>query len=146
MVADLKFQMTPVTIVLIVMLTLIVIFGLTAILVYCVLRMKRIRSQTEFNQTMRKSNIYDDYDIQGLEGKTIDETYEAVDDNRYADDRQFQRTVGAGYTTMMENVGTGFRYYGYDKNVYDDCQQHYRTADQSRPSDADDSYVVMKVH
>ena len=95
-----------------------------------------MRSNDVNREGIRQSNIYDDYDFVGEEGKTYDENYETVDD----DGRYQKRIVPPAYTVMTAGP---YKYNYTDKNVYDDCAG-YELQQTSHPIPSDDSYVVMK--
>ncbi|CAG2121436.1 unnamed protein product, partial [Medioppia subpectinata] len=119
-----------------------------AILVFCVLRMKRMQRNKLQANGMRESNVYDDYDIHGvgLYGKNMDEMYETVDEtteDRYADNRHMQRAAAVAAPVYTDMSSGPYKVNYNDKNVYDDCIDYDRH--QPNASDLDDSYVVMKV-
>ncbi|XP_054165096.1 uncharacterized protein LOC128962718 [Oppia nitens] len=146
-----KLNLTTISI--IIMLTLIVTFSLSALLVYCVLRAKRMQRNGINGKGLRESNIYDNYETQGLGSygmcKDTDEMYEMVDEERYADNRQFKRqstTQQPFYTPM---TGGPYKTNYNDKNIYDDCVDDYGQQNQSQssaPIQYEDSYVVMKMY
>ncbi|CAG2119148.1 unnamed protein product [Medioppia subpectinata] len=147
---DKESKLNITTISVIIMLTLILTFGLSAILVFCVLRMKRMQRNKLSANGMRESNVYDDYDIHGvgLYGKNMDEMYETVDEtteDRYADNRHMQRAAAVAAPVYTDMSSGPYKVNYNDRNVYDDCIDYDRHQPNANTSDLDDSYVVMKV-
>ena len=99
------------------------------------MRWKRMRSKKLKDNGRRESNIYDDYDFTGPEGKAIDENYETVDDDRYA--------IRAPPVYTPITCGN-YKYNYYDRNVYDDCPEYPAHLQNPNAVDVEESNVVMK--
>jgi hypothetical protein len=121
------------------MLTLILTFSLTALLIYCYIKVKRNRSK---QLSSRNSNIYADYDLTDDELKQFDaQMYETISDERYADNR-INRTPLYNQMSSMSNATENTN--NNENLFYDDCIDH--TAHRKNVKDFDDSYFVMKVN
>jgi hypothetical protein len=123
------------------MLTLILTFSLTALFIYCYIKVKRNRSK---QLSSRHSNIYADYDLTYDEPKQFDaQMYETIgiSDDRYADNRINTTPL---YIEMSAMSDTKQNTNNNENLFYDDCTNY--TAHRKNVKDSDDSYVVMKVN